>query len=391
MCADRNRIGVDIVQPIVPEYRVALFEGLARDAELSVSVQASRSLDNRNVSVPVNDSFYSLDHPVVHFPGTPFVWQKKLRLINVKRRGDVLVVCGNITHLSNYWLIVRARACGAGIIWWGHHRTAFSRSWKVRLRLLVTRLVSDVVLCYTDEGIRYLLANGFKPERVFATGNTINQVPIEEACSFWTVERLNAFRKKQGLIGTKVIVFCSMLRRKTQLDVLIAAMSKDVLKRMNVRLVIIGDGEMRREYEDMATRLGVISRVEWLGIIHDQNAIAPWFLSARAFVYPGAIGLSLLHAFSYGLPVITHGNADHQMPEFEALIPNENGLVFNEGEPNDLASKIAYLLSSDVLFTRLSIGAKKAAQNYSMPRMIDRFKEAVVACSRLKNQQGVNA
>lgn len=379
------RVGVDIIQPIVPEYRVALFEGLARTPELAVSVQASEALDERAVSVSMNVPAYTLDHPVTHPLGKFFIWQKNLRMVNVKRRGDVLVVCGDITHLSNYWLIVRARVRGAGIVWWGHHRTAFGKTWRVKIRLAVTRLFSDVVLCYTDEGIRYLEENGFRKGRVFATGNTIDQAPIVDACEYWTAARLAAFQLEQGLAGNKLIVFCSMLRPKTQLDVLIRALALDPLRCGNVRLVVIGDGEMRREYEMEADRVGVGHQTHWLGVLHDQRAMAPWFLSARAFVYPGAIGLSLIHAFSYGLPVLTHNNAAHQMPEFEALVPGENGLVFREGDSNDLACQLAKLLESDDLFGKLSAKARKTArEDYSMSRMISRFKEAVLACSQIK-------
>jgi len=392
MSGSTCRIGVDIVQPIVPEFRVALFEGLARDPDLSISVQASRELDARNASVPMAVPAYSLDHPVVRLAGAHLLWQKNLRLIEVKRRGDVLVVCGDISHLSNYWLIMKARCLGAGIVWWGHHRTAFGKTWKVKIRLAVTRWLSDVALCYTDEGIRYLLADGFKPGRVFATGNTIDQAPITDACAHWTGDRLEAFRRDHGLAGTKLIVFCSMLRPKTQLDVLIRAMAVGVLRAENVNLVVIGDGEMRRVYEELAGRLGVGARVRWLGVLHDQMAMAPWFLSARAFVYPGAIGLSLVHAFSYGLPVVTHGNADHQMPEFEALVPGKNGLVFQEGDPVDLAAQLAPLLDSDHLFDQLSRQARKTAlEDYSMSRMVARFKEAVLSCSKMKRLQGHEA
>jgi glycosyltransferase involved in cell wall biosynthesis len=383
MSDDVKKIGVDIVQPIVPEFRVALFEGLARDSDLDVSVQASEKFISGSASVAMSMPSYTLAHPVVRLFRTPLIWQKKLSLIKAKGRGDVLVVCGDIAHLSNYALILKAKLRGVGVIWWGHHRTAYGKPFKIKVRLAVTRFFADVVLCYTDGGIHYLESNGFRGGSVFATGNTIDQVPIEDASAHWTDSRLKEFQLEHGLVGTKVVLFCSMLRRKTQLDVLIRAMASKSLKSEKILLIVIGDGEMRGKYEEIATRVGVGDRIRWLGVIHDQNALAPWFMSARAFVYPGAIGLSLIHAFSYGLPVLTHENVENQMPEFEALIPGENGLVFREGDPDSLADQLTSLIQSDLLFLRLSAQAKKTArEEYSMSRMIARFKEAILACSR---------
>lgn len=379
------KIGVDIVQPIVPEYRVALFDGLAESEELDVAIQASERLWH-DLSVPLQKATYDYDHRMLHIGRLPLFWQCGLLLKKARKRGDVLVVCGDLHQVSTFLLILRARAKGIGVVWWGHHRTAFGKSLRIKIRLAVARFVSDVVLCYTDEGIRFLEMNGFKRGRVFATGNTIDQEPIVAASARWHPDALLAFQKEQGLEHAKLVVFCSMLRKKTQLDVLIRAMATTPIRDANIVLAVIGDGEMRREYEETAARVGVSSRIRWLGVMQDQNAIAPWFLSARAFVYPGAIGLSLLHAFSYGLPVVTHGNAEHQMPEFAALVPGENGLVFREGDANDLAVQLGRLMESDVLFDQLSSGARKTAmEEYSMPRMIARFKEAIMACSRVKS------
>ena len=59
--------------------------------------------------------------------------------------------------------------------------------------------------------------------------------------------------------------------------------------------------------------------IRWLGALYEQEVMAPWFLSAKVFVYPGYIGLSIMHAMGYGLPVITHDNMDNQSPEVAAL------------------------------------------------------------------------
>ena len=53
-------------------------------------------------------------------------------------------------------------------------------------------------------------------------------------------------------------------------------------------------------------------------------------------VIPGNVGLSAMHAFSVGLPVISHDNFDIQMPEFEAIIDSKTGSFYKHGNIEDL-------------------------------------------------------
>jgi len=86
--------------------------------------------------------------------------------------------------------------------------------------------------------------------------------------------------------------------------------------------------------------------VRFVGELYDEENLAPWFLSAQALVHPGAIGLSLLHAFGYGLPVVTNGNAAWHGPEFAAFENGLTGRTFREGDADDLARTLIDLLQN---------------------------------------------
>ena len=68
--------------------------------------------------------------------------------------------------------------------------------------------------------------------------------------------------------------------------------------------------------------------------------IIPYFQNSDIFVYPGGIGLSLVHAYSFGLPVITTDNMDVHGPEIELLKQGVNGDFFTDNDSIDLANKI---------------------------------------------------
>lgn len=111
-----------------------------------------------------------------------------------------------------------------------------------------------------------------------------------------------------------------------------------------------------------------------------------WFLGAKAFIYPGSIGLSILHSFSYGLPVITHGNEQHQMPEFEAMKDGRTGVCFRENDLEDLIACCHRYLSNEN--NRLEMGQycqKLAFSRYSIDQMVSNFCAAIETVKGISN------
>lgn len=364
---------VRIFQPVVPEYRVALFDGVGERYGERVEILAGQSI-GADVSYPLAKMLYDYDHPLWRFG--PFFWQRGLSLHGLKK-GDVIVVCGDVHQLSSLWIALKARICGIGVVWWGHHLTATSKKWGVKIRLAVARLLNDVFLCYTSTGVAYLVANGFRKGRVFATGNTIDQEPIKTAIAHVSS---SAFRERHS--AAPYFLCCGVLREKIRLELALWALADDRLRSVN--LVVIGDGPMKEKWQKLATELGLASRVQWISGTRDQSALAPWFLGAKAFVYPGAIGLSILHSFSYALPVITHGNAEHQMPEFEVMEDGKTGYCFREGDVEDLIACCQVLLSDEKARAEMARHCQKLAfTRYSMEQMVNNFCVAVEEARRL--------
>lgn len=365
-----SNIKIRIFQPIVPEYRVALFEGLGERYGENIEILAAEKI-GKDVSCPLTKMRYDYAHPFKKIG--PFVWQKGLSLKGLSK-GDVIVVCGDIHQLSSLWIAWRAKCRGIKVVWWGHHTTATSTERGVKIRLAIARRLSDVMLAYTRTGIAYLEAHGFKKGKVFATENTIDQEPIKKAIAAWN--GVDRFKGKKGLLC------CSVLREKVKLDQVIRVLADARLK--DVVLAVIGEGPMKAEYERIAAECGVTDRVIWLGATRDQMVMAPWFLSAKAFVYPGSVGLSILHSMSYGLPVIVHGNAEHQMPEFEVMEDGRTGFCFEENSTDDLLAKIVAFISDEDKRLEMSHYCQDLAfKRYSMKQMILNFSDSLEAATRI--------
>lgn len=356
------RFKVRIFQPIVPEYRKALFEGLGKRYGERIDIFAAQGI-GQDESYPLEYMRYDYTHPFRRIG--PICWQCGLPLDGLSR-GDVIVVCGDVHQLSSLWIAFRAKRSGIKVVWWGHHRTATSTDCAVAIRLWISKRLSDVFLAYTRTGVRYLVSKGFQPERVFATGNTIDQGPIKAAIA----------TTKVGPTERPLLLCCGVMREKIHLELVVRALTDGRLK--NVDLAVIGEGPMKSVWQKLSLELGVADRISWIPGTRDQKVMAPWFLKAKAFVYPGSIGLSILHSFSYGLPVITHGNSDHQMPEFEVMEEGKTGFCFKEGDNGDLTEKIIELLSDEKRRMEMSMYCQKLAfEKYSMEQMVANFAEAI--------------
>ena len=118
--------------------------------------------------------------------------------------------------------------------------------------------------------------------------------------------------------------------------------------------------------------------MRFLGAVYDEMALAPWFLSADAFCYPANIGLSLLHAFGYGLPVITTDRNELQNPEIEALEPGRNGLVYKHDDLEALASTLERVIVDRPLRESLAAEALvTATQRFNLRTMVDGIEQAI--------------
>ena len=75
---------------------------------------------------------------------------------------------------------------------------------------------------------------------------------------------------------------------------------------------------------------------------------------------------------------MTHGNADHQMPEFEVMEDGKTGLVFEEENVDDMIEKVVSLLKDRDRLTRMKkYCMEKASSSYSMDNMVDNFCNAI--------------
>ncbi|HMN97120.1 MAG TPA: glycosyltransferase [Phycisphaerales bacterium] len=375
-----SRLRVAFVQLIVPHYRLPVFDALAAAPEIELTVIADGEQPEGSLeSVPHLGSF-----PFEHAPWRrlrSFVSQPALLAAARSKRFDAIILPWNTRIVQLFPALLAARRRGVRTVLFGH---GFSkRESAVRRRLRNAALAcADAALLYGEAAIGRLVEEGFPRTKLFLARNAIDQRPIQRARAEWLddPERLDAFRRAERIVGRELAVFVSRLEPDKRVDLLLRAFAELRRRRPAARLALIGKGSQTEALRALAAELGVADATSFAGALYDDRELAPWMLSAAAFAFPAAIGLSILHALGYGLPVVTSDDLAAHNPEIEALRPEVNGLLYRDGDPVDFAAKLDVLMEGGEAWQRMSEAAHRTVlgpDGYSVERMVEGIVEAV--------------
>lgn len=155
-----------------------------------------------------------------------------------------------------------------------------------------------------------------------------------------TNTRISPYEKHFGN-NLPVVIYCGRIQRVKKLDLLIDSVAMLQEEGKAVNLMVIGSDVDGVELAGYAEKKGVQEHVWLYGPCYDDELLGSFFYNAHVCVSPGNIGLTVIHALSFGCPTISHGNFAHQGPEFEAIVPDVTGDFFKEDDVNDLKAKIS--------------------------------------------------
>ncbi|MGI9486513.1 MAG: glycosyltransferase family 4 protein [Geminicoccaceae bacterium] len=382
-----NRLLVQILLEGLPKYRSVFLNRVKQSGRVNFKLypahQADAGLFDKSEAGAFADDIVQPTRPATEFLGGRFSWHSHFKIDPDLGPDDVIVCAGNPRFLNIYPLTLRARRRGLPVIWWCQGWTPEASPTTTKIRHWLTRHIPDAVMVYTEKEAKAFVGLGFPEDRTFFLNNTIDERLVQAAIDRVGAADLVDFQEREGVSGRKILIFCSRLTPKTRLLQAIEAVERVRADHPDVLLAVIGDGALKAEAETKVKALGLAKNVRFLGAMFDEDQLAPWFLSAQCLLYPGPIGLSLLHAFAYGLPVVTHDNLKNQNPEIAALEPDANGLTFRENDVADFASALGRILSGPAFQAALSERARTTAhQDYTMAAMVRNFENAVLTMSR---------
>lgn len=161
------------------------------------------------------------------------------------------------------------------------------------------------------------------------------------------------------------IVFVGRVTAEKHIDVLIRAVAK-IDPALDVKLDIIGGGELMDHLVKLAAELGIGDRTTFTGYVSDEDLRAG-LTRATVFSIPSVAELqsiATMEAMASGLPVV----AANAMALPHLVHDGQNGYLFTPGDTDDLAEKLTRVLTaSDDEYLRM----KRASLAFIRPHDIE--------------------
>lgn len=326
---------------IAPLYREGIYRRMDKDPELEFDFLAGEESTGGIALMDIRSlkGFRGYLRNVYR-KGGKLIWQKGALRKAFSQKYDAYILTGNPGIRSNWIIAAVARLLGRHVYLWSHGLHGDERGLKLRKNMWYFSLAGHLLL-YGERACKLLAERGFPQERMRMIYNSLDY------------DKQLAIRSRIGDRGfirnyfgndLPLLTFVGRLTQVKRLDLLLEAMAELERGGRPCNLALLGDGPMQEKLAERAQELGLTDRIWFYGETYDDHIIGTFLYHSAACVSPGNAGLTAIHALTFGTPVVTHANADRQMPEAEAVIPGISGSLFEEGDAASLAAAVGLWL-----------------------------------------------
>ncbi len=243
-----------------------------------------------------------------------------------------------------------------------------------RLRAILGDSATTVTV--SDANVSYLgeLAPNARVRRVY-NGLDLSRFPVRA--------------EKADSTAVPLLLFVGRLVEKKGVGDLLTAIALLRRQGRELRLRIVGGGELEPTLRDQVTQLGLQDRVDFAGPASQEELVAQHLASADLFVLPAIVaadgdrdGLptTLLEAMACGVPVITT-----DIPGIDEATPHGiAGVLVPPGQPHALAAAIDLALRERAITAQRAIRARQRVESLfdvrkTVPQLLDVMHGAVTA------------
>jgi len=172
-----------------------------------------------------------------------------------------------------------------------------------------------------------------------------------------------------------VVCFVGRLDEQKGISYLLDAWVRVRKKRMDARLLFIGEGNLQEFIGKFVADHGLGECVRLAGFRRDPRALLP---QCAMLVLPSlweGFGYAALEAMAAGLPVVASRTSS--LPE--VIVDRETGILVEPRDAGALADALLEILDDKRLSLKLgAAGRRRAEQRFSMRNMVDEFEQLFV-------------
>lgn len=248
------------------------------------------------------------------------------------KKHDTLLMLGELFCISTWFVLLLRRTImrNKRVYLWSHGWYG-KEGFVKRLLKKCFFSMSDTTFLYGNYAEKIARAQGYNKDNLRVVHNSLDhdkQILLRQ--------QQNPSFIYQEHFGNSLptLIFIGRLTKIKRLELLLQALN---ISRGKYNLVLVGDGENRKNLELLTKELNLEKHVWFYGACYDEDENAKLIYNADLCVSPGNVGLTAIHSMTYGTPVITNNNFSWQMPEFEAIQQGITGDFFEYENAESMA------------------------------------------------------
>jgi len=316
-----------IIEPVLAHYRRDFYKHLLSNEEFHFNIIAGK--DYQNILELEDKNFKVFPYITMALFGHKFYYLRGC-LRYVRSSNPRIIMCSGVDfhHIHTIVMFVWFRLIRHhSFYWWTHGSVGKQGRMGVFIRKLMYRKASGA-LVYSLLGRDRLMDFGVKERNIQVISNAVNWDDYG-----YLNRNLAGSNRKDNKFR---LLFSGRISKAKKLDLLMQALGIiSHNSQLSFICNIIGPGDTTG-LSMLSEEIGISDRVFLHGPLYGRD-VHDLFADSDILVYPGAIGLAVLHSFSFGLPVVTTDNMKIQMPEVELIVPGKTGDFFMDDSPDNLA------------------------------------------------------
>lgn len=388
-----SELKILILQRILPHYRAGFFHRL-QDEFPSLRIFYGNPYPGESLKNQVNP-----DENIFSFAENIYIGKSRNIFMSgiyskiFQIRPDVIISVFNSGNLNLYFLLILRFFLKFKLILWSFGYDPVrgynpDNSFKDKLRLFLSDR-ADAVIFYWNKGKMEAEKFSKKSEHFFVAPNTLDTDRQLEIKKMLDSRGKDSIKEELGVKEKFHFVYTGRFLKDKQIDFLLRAFAEIEQRYENVRLTLIGDGPEYSNLEKLCTELN-LKKVFFTGEILDEESTGKWIYISDAFLIPGRLGLSVVHSFCFGTPVISQNKESYFHGEGVGYIKDGiNGYLTEDGNLNDFAGKIIRLISdSEHSASVRKNSLKTIEEECSVGKMKEGFRNAIVYAINKRNKPG---
>jgi len=370
-----SRDTIILFQRIIPSYRVSIFKQLFYRFGIITCHSKERKKGK------VKSAQEQIDYPN-ELIGRFYYQREEAAVVQnifkplLKYRPKIVISQFSFKYFTFWLLFILKPIFRYKLIVWTHGIQNKERekpfiTFRGRLSLFFYRNV-DAIILYSNEIKDLFIAHRVTTKPIYVAKNTIDTYSLRDKLIALQQVNRDKLKLELGFTTKYSIVYIGRLLKSKNIE-LLCGVFDNMPSTLDVALHIIGDGE---EHDLVLQKSRQNKRIVYHGAVYDDSLNSKLLYCSDMLLITGEVGLSIIHGFCFGLPLITVKGVSHG-PEIDFLKDGINGF-FVDADTNAIVIKISEILADDLKLQLLKQNALDSAYNAcSVENFLNGFDEAI--------------